>query len=336
MNDEEMDENLTGLGALQSSLSQAIRGGGPLSDVISRSLRKAGVPESIEADYEPMPETQEEARRREPASTTPFRDRYIAQLEEATQRLLAPKPEPKTIIGKLVREFAIPTGKSGDFLVARQERAEKEMQDDLKRREAILNILGKQTELERQKALDEATQKRYEAEEQRRIAEANKPKNLQADAQKIIDLQSIVDSKDPSVPQSAKDAAAREISSIGRKNSPEDRSILGQLIRANQMLSSKNPEEVQAAQSFIARYSGSGKPSLTLAQKTKDTAIKNAKEFLATVNDKERAAAFAAPYPNERQLRIRKSVELANQPTYEEVATKGGFSVEPFPDEDEG
>lgn len=161
-----------------------------------------------------------------------------------------------------------------------------------------------------------------------------KQRTLQADAQKIIDLQSIID--DPNRSQDEKDAAKRQVSAIGRQTSSADRSILGQLIRANQMLTSKNPEEVRAAQSFIARYSTSGKPSLTLAQATKDTAIKNAKAFLATVNERERAAAFAAPYPNERQQKIRKAVELAGQPLYEEVAAKGGFSAEPIPDDDEG
>lgn len=161
-----------------------------------------------------------------------------------------------------------------------------------------------------------------------------KQRALQADAQKIIDLQSIID--DPNRSQDEKDAAKRQVSAIGRQTSSEDRSILGQLIRANQMLTSKNPEEVRAAQSFIAKYSTSGKSSLTLAQAAKDTAIKNAKAFLATVNERERAAAFAAPYPNERQQKIKKAVELAGQPLYEEVAAKGGFSAEPIPDDDEG
>lgn len=159
MNDEEMEDTESGLGVLRSSLSSAIRGGGPLSDVISRSLERAGVPESIEVDYEPMP-----AEERRAPSTSPFRDRFIAELEQTTQKLLAPKPEPKTIIGKLAREFAIPTGKSGNLFVAQRERAEKEAEDEMTRRKTILEILGKQTELERQKALDEAEEKRKLAE----------------------------------------------------------------------------------------------------------------------------------------------------------------------------
>lgn len=168
MNDEEMEDTESGLGVLRSSLSSAIRGGGPLSDVISRSLERAGVPESIEVDYEPMP-----AEERRAPSASPFRDRFIAELEQTTQKLLAPKPEPKTIIGKLAREFAIPTGKSGNLFVAQRERAEKEAEEDMKRRETILNILGKQTELERQKELDLAAQRRA-------AAEASKGRGLQS------------------------------------------------------------------------------------------------------------------------------------------------------------
>jgi hypothetical protein len=159
-------------------------------------------------------------------------------------------------------------------------------------------------------------------------------KSLQADAQKIIDLQSIID--DPNRSQSEKDAAKRQIDAIGKQTAPEDRSVLGQIVRANRMLSSGNPQEVKAAQAFLAKYSPSGKPPVTVPQARTDLMINAAKEFLKTINERERAAAFAAPYPNERQQKIRKAVELAGQPTYEEVATKGGFSAELILDQDEG
>ncbi len=148
MNDEEMDETSSGLDTLRSSLSSAVRRGGPLSEVISSSLKKAGVPESIEVDYEPMPEAAPE--RRAPLSRTPFRDRFIAELDQTTQKLLAPKPEPKTVLDVLYQKFAMPTGKSGSLIVAQQERAEKEAEDEMTRRKMILEILGNQTELERQ------------------------------------------------------------------------------------------------------------------------------------------------------------------------------------------
>lgn len=86
----------------------------------------------------------------------------------------------------------------------------------------------------------------------------------------------------------------------------------------------------------IIAMSERGQGGLTTAQARMDKRIKDAQEFLKTVNERERAAAFAAPYPNERQQRIRKAVELAGQPLYEDVAKSGGFSAEPISDEDEG
>ena len=156
MNDEEMDEIPSGFSALGSSLSSAIRRGGPLSEVLKQK---------IESGYEPMPETALEAGRRAPARDTRYRDELMAQIEEAKQKLLTPKPEPKTVLEKLARQFVMPTGKSGDLLIARQERAEKEAEDELKRRETILNLTAKQAELERQQeeALAEAERRRAEA-----------------------------------------------------------------------------------------------------------------------------------------------------------------------------
>jgi hypothetical protein len=161
MNDEEMDETSSGLDTLRSSLSSAVRRGGPLSEVISSSLKKAGVPESIEVDYEPMPMEE----RRAPSRDTRYRDELMAQIEAAKQKLLTPKPEPKTLLDKLYRQFALPTGKSGSLIVAQQERAEKEAEDELKRRETILNLTAKQAEMERrqEEALAEEERKRAEA-----------------------------------------------------------------------------------------------------------------------------------------------------------------------------
>jgi hypothetical protein len=63
--------------------------------------------------------------------------------------------------------------------------------------------------------------------------------------------------------------------------------------------------------------------------------IANAKAFLATVNERERAAAFAAPYPNERQRQIIDAVKLSKEPTYSEISSQGGFSAELIEDEGE-
>jgi len=158
-------------------------------------------------------------------------------------------------------------------------------------------------------------------------------RSLQADAQKIIDLQSIID--DPNRSESEKSAAKRQIDAIGRTTSPEDRSVLGQIVKAKQMLKSNNPDEVRAAQLFLKKYDVKGKPSVTVPQARRDKMIANAKAFLATVNERERAAAFAAPYPNERQRQIIDAVKLSREPTYSEISSQGGFSAELIEDEGE-
>ena len=158
-------------------------------------------------------------------------------------------------------------------------------------------------------------------------------RSLQADAQKIIDLQSIID--DPNRSESEKSAAKRQIDAIGRTTSPEDRSVLGQIVKAKQMLKSNNPDEVRAAQLFLKKYDVKGKPSVTVPQARQDKMIANAKAFLATVNERERAAAFAAPYPNERQRQIIDAVKLSREPTYSEISSQGGFSAELIEDEGE-
>lgn len=157
-----MDDNeeTTGLGVLRSSLRSAVEEGGPLASVISESMRKAGVPEEISVDYEPYRAPEREA----PARQTQYRDELMRQLQSTMQKLLAPKPEPKNLLEALSRRFVMPTGKSGDLLIARQERAEKEAEEDLKRREAILSILDKQARLEREHEQDLARERAAEAE----------------------------------------------------------------------------------------------------------------------------------------------------------------------------
>lgn len=156
---------------------------------------------------------------------------------------------------------------------------------------------------------------------------------LQADAQKIIDLQSIVD--DPNRSEAEKKAAQRQISAIGQRNTPEDNSTFAQILRAQKIIeTSKNPAEVKAATLYLNRFNVKPK-SLTVPQERTDEQIRRAKEFLQTVNESERRAAFSNPFPNERQLKIRNAVKLSEQPTYSEIAGQGGFSAEPLEDEEQ-
>jgi hypothetical protein len=157
-----MDDNeqTSGLDVLRSSLGSAMESGGPLASVIRRSMEKAGVPEEISVDYEPYRAPEREM----PARQTQYRDELMRQLQSTTEKLLTPKPEPKNLLEALSRRFVMPTGKSGDLLIARQERAAKEEEEDLKRREAILSILDKQARLEREQEEDLARARAAEAE----------------------------------------------------------------------------------------------------------------------------------------------------------------------------
>jgi len=85
----------------------------------------------------------------------------------------------------------------------------------------------------------------------------------------------------------------------------------------------------------IIAMSERGQGGLTTAQARMDKRIRDAQAFLNTINERERAAAFAAPYPNERQQKIRKAAELAGQPLYEDVAKGGDFSAVLISDDDE-
>ena len=156
---------------------------------------------------------------------------------------------------------------------------------------------------------------------------------LQADAQKIIDFQSIVD--DTSKPEQVRKAAQREIDSIGRRNTPQDNSTLAQILRANNILAiSKDPNERKAAELYLNKYQV--KPSsLTLSQERTDERIRRAQEFLKTVDEKERKAAFNNPFPNERQRQIIEATRVSRDPMFSEVSAAGNWNIEPADDEEE-
>jgi hypothetical protein len=146
-----MDDNepMSGLDVLEQSVESALEEEGPLASVIEDSLEPS--------------RTTPRAPSAAPPRQTQYRDELMRQLQSTTQKLLTPKPEPKNLLEALSRRFVMPTGKSGDLLIARQERAKKEEEEDLKRREAILSILDKQAKLEREQEIDLATARVAEA-----------------------------------------------------------------------------------------------------------------------------------------------------------------------------
>jgi len=141
------------------------------------------------------------------------------------------------------------------------------------------------------------------------------PPRLQASAQKILDLQSIVD--DESKPEQARNAAQREINKIGQSLNQQDRSTLGQIIAANKMLKSKDPEEVATGKAFLSRYNVKP-PALTVGQKREDLMIQGAVDFLKTIPQQELDAALRSISINRtpKQERIIKAWELSQRPTF--------------------
>jgi hypothetical protein len=177
-----MDDNepISGLDVLEESIDDALEEEGPLASVIKESLPSS----SVEAAAPAAPRQ------------TQYRDELMRQLQSTTQKLLAPKPEPKNLLEALSRQFVMPTGKSGNLLIARQERAEKEAEDDLKRREAILTILDKQARLEREQEEDLARARAVEAQA---IARARTPSQRSSELERLMALLETLEENDPRV-----------------------------------------------------------------------------------------------------------------------------------------
>jgi hypothetical protein len=331
MDDYEMDEEL-GLGSLPSEEEGEETAN--ITAAASRGALMFGAPD-IQSKYGEAVQKYEASTKQVLDQIAATRDRLLKQptaqskseqLRSLAMALAAPRErdDPRFYERRNLYTFLRDVGEYG----AAQKKAEKEAVT--KREEDLAKLDELKARYEQQAALGllEKLGPAY-----RESIKKPTERSLQADAQKIIDLQSIID--DPNRSESEKSAAKRQIDAIGKTTSPEDRSVLGQIVKAKQMLKSNNPDEVRAAQLFLKKYDVKGKPSVTVPQARRDKMIANAKAFLATVNERERAAAFAAPYPNERQRQIIDAVKLSREPTYSEISSQGGFSAELIEDEGE-
>lgn len=181
------------------------------------------------------------------------------------------------------------------------------------------------------KAAQQAQQARQELmrEEQRRARAAQKPR-LAASAQEIIDLQAVIG--DQSLTKEQRDAASRKLSRIGADSSQEDKSVLGQISRATQMILSNDPGKVRTGQAVLNYFNRERGLNLNLSQLRTDEQIKVAKEFLEKIPEPELNAALNAPFPNAKQKSIIDAYKLSREPTFESVLPQGEFSAEPFED----
>ena len=166
----------------------------------------------------------------------------------------------------------------------------------------------------------------------RAVSEANKPQRLQGIAQQIVDLRQIIDNPD-SYNQEQRDAASRQLKSIGEKTSPEDRSTLGQIIRATEMVKSQDPKQREIGQRYLNNL-GVKPIALTVSQMREDAQIEAAKKFLEEVPQEERDRALRKPSSirTPRDDMIVKAIELSQMPTFQSVLPSGTTTAAPVSD----
>lgn len=167
----------------------------------------------------------------------------------------------------------------------------------------------------------------------RAVSEANKPQRLQGIAQQIVDLRKIID--DPaSYTQEQRDAASRQLKSIGEKTSPEDRSTLGQIIRATEMVNSQDPKQREIGQRYLNNL-GVKPIALTVSQMREDAKIEAAKKFLEGITKEERDKALRRPsnIRTPREDMIIEAIELSQMPTFKSVLPSGTATAAPVSDD---
>ena len=161
-----------------------------------------------------------------------------------------------------------------------------------------------------------------------------KGRTLVADAQKILDLESIIASNTAS--ENAKVVAKNQLDEMKRGKSEEDNTRLGQLARALKMSKSTNPAERQEGIIlFNILKGGSGGKQLTLAQLRQDEEIMKAREFLKKYNPNQIDFALRNPYKNAEERRIDTAFRLADKKTYAEMLAAGVSGSAPAPADDE-
>lgn len=299
-----MDENepTSGLDVLEESIDSALEEEGPLASVIRESLPSSSVTTPTSAA----------------PRQTQYRDELMRQLQSTTQKLLAPKPEPKNFLEALSRQFVMPTGKTGDLLIARQERAKKEEEEDLKRREAILTILDKQARLEREQEEDLA---RARAAEELAIARAEQARaraisgnrRKTTELEDLFELEKTMDPNDPNLK-----TVRNRINILTTRAQTPDRaprpSQFDRLVQARlrQQQGTATPED----EIIIAITEGK---KLTPQQQAKDREILQAREKTKNLTEEQlRSLKLKSRYdPNaEETLRL---WDLAQRPTFQEM-----------------
>ena len=212
----------------------------------------------------------------------------------------------------------------GDYSAQRREE-EKKLLEARQAQAEKLQDLKRKYEFEEAQSLEDRA---FEA--MKTFAKPQKGRTLVADAQKILDLETIIN--DPNASATAKTAAQSELKKITEGKSEVDNTRLGQLIRALKMTKSQNPEERQQGITLFNILKGGGSKQLTLAQQRQDEEIMNAREFLKKYNSKQIDFALRNPYKNAEERKIESAFRLADKKTYAEMLAAGASG--PADDED--
>lgn len=217
----------------------------------------------------------------------------------------------------------------GEYGVRRKEEEKKLL-------EARQTQADKLDELRRKYAFEEAQDLESRAfEAMKTFGKPQKGRTLVADAQKILDLESIITSETASA--SAKAAAQTQLKQLTEGRSEADNTRLGQLTRALKMSKSTNPAERQEGIIlFNILKGGGGGKDLTLSQLRQDEEILRARNLLKGIPQRDIDMAFRkGQYRNARENDIVKAYNIASRKTYAEMLAGGASASAPAPADDE-
>lgn len=201
---------------------------------------------------------------------------------------------------------------------AQQKEKEKELLQARQLQADKLDELKRKYEFEEAQSLEGRA---FEA--MKAFGKPQKERTLVADAQKILDLESII--SNPAASESAKAAATNQLNQLTKGKSEADNTRLGQLTRALRMSKSKNPAERQEGLTLfnILSRGGSGGKQLTLSQLRQDEEILNARSLLKNYTPKQIDFALMKPYKNAEEQKIARAFSIAGRKTYAEMLEAG-------------
>lgn len=267
----------------------------------------------------------------------------IGAIDAATKKLLEkPVQERPGFFRELAGALARPTDpkdprfyEKRNFFTALRDVGEygaKRKEEEKKLLEARQAQVEKLQDLKRKYEFEEAQSLEDRAfEAMKTFGKPQKGRTLVADAQKILDLESIINN--PTASENAKLVAKNQLDEMKRGKSEEDNTRLGQLTRALKMSKSSNPAERQEGIIlFNILKGGGGGKQLTLAQLRQDEEIMKAREFLKKYNPNQIDFALRNPYKNAEERRIDAAFRLADRKTYAEMLAAGASG--PAGDED--